>query len=187
MPLLYVTSNPIKFTQAAAVCGGKGIEIAQGQLDIHEIQADTGEPVARDKATKAYKELKQPLVVSDDTWMIPGLKGFPGPYMKYMNDWLSVDDWSRLTQSLADRTIILQQIVVYQDENEQRVFSVNIKGMLLQEARGTSNHPHAALVSFDGGKHSNAEFHEKGQSAAQHFHNVWDDFTEWYAHQRREQ
>jgi XTP/dITP diphosphohydrolase len=179
--LAYVTGNSFKFSQAVVTCKPFGVSLDQVELDIPEIQAKTGEVVARDKAAKAYAELKKPLVVSDDSWMIPGLNNFPGPYMKHMSEWLTVQDWINLTQSLTDRSIILRQIVIYQDEAEQYIFSVDIPGILLTESRGTSPYPHTTLVSFDGGKHTNAEYHEKGESAAAHHHNPWHEFAQWYS------
>jgi XTP/dITP diphosphohydrolase len=179
--ITYVTGNPIKFRQAAVACQSAGIQIQQTTLDIREIQSETGEPVARDKAAKAFAILQQPLVVSDDSWLIPGLNNFPGPYMKSMNDWFTVDDWLRLTRELTDRRIICRQIVVYQDTQGQQLFTADISGILLREARGKSDYPHCYITSFDNGEHSNAEYHEQGESAVQHYHNPWHDFTKWYA------
>ena len=182
--LLYVTSNNVKFRQAVLACKPKGIELEQTKLHIDEIQSETGEPVARDKAKKIFAKLRKPLVVSDDSWMIPGLKGFPGPYMKSINDWFTPEDWLRLTNDLTDRTIILRQIVVYQDEHGQQLFSVDILGLLLREARGTSPYPHATVTSFDGGKHSSAEYHERDESATQNHHNPWIEFANWYVKEK---
>jgi XTP/dITP diphosphohydrolase len=179
--LLYVTGNMYKFRQAIANCTPAGISLEQAQLDIPEIQAAIGEEIARDKAAKAYALLQKPLVVSDDSWMIPGLNNFPGPYMKYVNEWFTVQDWLNLTRDLADRSIILHQAVVYQDEAEQFAFSVDIPGILLTEARGKSPYPHTTITSFDGGKHTNAEYHEKGESAAANHYNPWHEFVKWYS------
>jgi len=179
--LVYVTGNDLKFRQALFTCEPFGVHLQQAQLHIDEIQAETGESVARDKAQKAYEQLQKPLVVSDDSWMIPGLNNFPGPYMKYMNDWLTIEDWVRLTAPLTDRRIILRQIVAYQDAHEQQLFTVDIPGILLSEPRGKSPFPHSALVSFDGGKRSNAEYHKNNESAAQHHHNPWHEFAKWYS------
>jgi inosine/xanthosine triphosphate pyrophosphatase family protein len=178
--LAYVTGNAFKFRQADVTCKPFGVQLEQIKLDIPEIQAATGEQVARDKAAKAFAALQKPLVVSDDSWMIPGLNNFPGPYMKHMNDWFTVEDWLRLTSTLEDRSIILRQIVIHQDEHGQQLFSVDIPGILLREARGASPYPHASLVSLDGGKRSNAEYHEKGESAAANYHNPWHEFAQWY-------
>jgi inosine/xanthosine triphosphate pyrophosphatase family protein len=112
--------------------------------------------------------------------MISGLNDFPGPYMKYMNDWFTTEDWLRLTSTLEDRRVILRQIVIYQTADEQQIFTVDIPGILLHEIRGSSPFTQSPLISFDGGKHSTAEYHEKGESASQHHHNPWHEFSEWY-------
>ncbi|HSX43548.1 MAG TPA: non-canonical purine NTP pyrophosphatase [Candidatus Saccharimonadales bacterium] len=179
--LIYITANEMKFRQAARTCEQFGVALQQGTLDIPEIQAETGEPVARDKAAKAFAQLQHPLLVSDDSWMIPGLGGFPGPYMKDVNHWFRVDDWVRLTAPLTDRRIMLHQVVVYQDAHKQKAFAVDIEGELLLKPRGEKPiFPHTTLVSFDGGQHSIAEHHEQGNIASLHHRNPWHDFAEWY-------
>lgn len=170
----------MKFRLASVVCESFAISLEQATANIVEIQAENSEPIAQDKADKAFAIFQKPLVVSDDSWMIPGLQGFPGPYMKYVNDWFSLEDWLHLTRDLPDRTIILRQIVVYKDAHVRQLFSVDIPGILLTEPRGTAPDPHNTLVSFDGGKHSSAEYHEQGKSAAAHRHTPWHEFAAWH-------
>jgi len=178
-PILYATGNAIKFHLAQHVCKDFGIELEKTTLDIPEIQSEQGEPVARDKAEKAFAILGEPVVISDDSWMIPALKNFPGPYMKSMNDWFTSEDWLRLTSTLDDRRIILRQIVAYQDGGGQKLFYTDIEGVMLREARGKSPFAHATITSFDG-QQSNAEYHERGENAAQNRPTAWHDFGEWY-------
>jgi non-canonical purine NTP pyrophosphatase (RdgB/HAM1 family) len=178
--LLYVTGNEVKVRQADTICRPQGIELIPTKLEVTEIQAEEAEMIARDKAEKAYTQLQQPLIVSDDSWLIPGLKGFPGPYMHYINEWFELDDWLNLTKDLQDRRIILRQIVVYQDAAEQKLFSMDLDGILLREARGNALYNHTAIISFDGGKSSNAEYHERNQSATKDLKNVWHEFSDWF-------
>ncbi len=167
-----------------AACAPAAINLQQTKLAIHEIQAETGELVARDKAAKAFAILNKPVVVSDDSWMIPGLNNFPGPYMKSMNDWFTPQDWLRLTSSLTDRRIILRQIVVYQDADGQQLFILDIPGILLHETRGVSAYAHATITSFDNGTTSNAEHHQEGKSAAEKLRSPWHDFAAWYGKEK---
>jgi inosine/xanthosine triphosphate pyrophosphatase family protein len=178
--LLYVTGNAVKFLQAQTVCEPLGLNLKQTKLDITEIQANTGETVARDKADKAFAKLQVPLVVSDDSWMIPGLKNFPGPYMKYMNEWFTSADWLRLTKDLPDRSITLRQIMVSQDSQQQKLFSFDVSGTLLTTIRGGSDMTHTNIVSFDGGQTSVGENIERKLSVTASQHNVWHEFTDWY-------
>jgi XTP/dITP diphosphohydrolase len=178
--LLYVTGNDVKVRQADTICQPADIKLIQTELDIVEVQSDQAEAIARDKAEKAFTQLREPLVVSDDSWLIPGLKGFPGPYMKYINEWFSIEDWLNLTKNLTDRRIILRQIVVFQNTDGQQLFSADIEGALLHEPRGKSQYPHLSITSLDGGKHTSAEIHEQDRSATAHLRNVWHEFVEWY-------
>lgn len=78
-PLLFATGNNVKFRMATETCKRYGLELQQISLDLPEIQAHDGETVARDKALRVFEELQKPIIVSDDSWLIPGLKNFPGP------------------------------------------------------------------------------------------------------------
>lgn len=186
-PLQYATSNATKFHQAQHVCTPLGIAIEQQPLEITEIQGEDIELIARDKAEKAYAKANRPLVISDDSWSIPGLNGFPGPYMKSVSAWFGVQDWLNLTRDLADRRIILCQTVVYQDATVQKLFSYKIEGMLLTESRGTSRDSHDTITTFDDDSHTLAELHAQGKSATGQVRNVWHEFAEWYGKSQAQQ
>lgn len=177
--LTFVSGNELKLRGARAICEPRGFTIEQAILDIPEIQAEEGEPVAIDKAQKAFAILQKPLVVTDDTWVIPGLNGFPGPYMKSMNHWFTAEDFLRLTLPLADRRIILRQIAVYQDDSGQKVFSVDIAGTLLTEIKGTSKYAHTTITALDDSGKSFAEIDAEGKSAIAGKHTVWHELTDW--------
>lgn len=178
---LFATGNDVKFKSAAEVCEQFGITLKQLSLDIPEIQAADGETVARDKALRVFEEVQKPVIISDDTWIIPGLNGFPGPYMKFMNHWFTTEDWLRLTSDLTDRRVILRQVIVYQDAHKQQVFSTDIEGILLKEAHSGHGFPHNAIVSLDGGKNSIAENLTAGRSSLARTKNrtSWHDLCEW--------
>jgi len=177
--VVFATSSVIKYSVAWHVLAKSNINLVREDLDVPEIQGEEGEVIARDKAEKAFQKLGKPVIITDDTWMIPGLNNFPGPYMKSMNEWLTPEDWLRLTDTLADRRIILRQFAVYQDANLQKVFIGDVEGILLHEIRGKSKHPHCTIISFDDGKHSDAEFHEQGLSGTKDSRTVWDEIGPW--------
>jgi len=183
--LHFVTGNEIKFRLADTVCRRFNVNLEQVALDIPEMQADDGEPVARDKALRAFELLQKPVVVTDDSWIIPGLNGFPGPYMKFMNNWFTPEDWLRLTGSLEDRRIILRQIAVYQDADQQKVFTVDIEGLLLDEIRGQSKYSHNTIFSMDNGEHSDAELDMLGKTGSDHRKTVWHEVAAWIQEQHR--
>lgn len=162
-PLIFVTGNAEKFEIAQAVCEPLGLRLVQRKLDIDEIQGEDSEVVIRDKVRRAYEIVQQPLVVSDDSWNIPGLNGFPGPYMKSMDHWFTPQDFLNLTRPLKDRRIILLQLLVYQDENRQHVFRQEHTATLLTEAKGSYGKPLQKVVAMPGDEGlSIAEAYDRG-------------------------
>lgn len=175
----FVTGNAVKFHSAQHIANALGFSIDQGGVDFQELQGDS-EIIARHKAQQAYDQLKKPVVITDDEWVIPGLKGFPGAYMRQINEWLTADDLLNLTRTLTDRRVILRQHAVYQDQHGQQYFVEDVVGVLLPEARGESIYSNLAITSFDGGKFSRAEALERGEPLInEDMPTVWHKLATW--------
>jgi XTP/dITP diphosphohydrolase len=183
--ITFVTGNTNKLYSAQTILHDLGYEVIQQVLDIPEIQAETGEPIIRDKAQKAYEILQIPLVVTDDSWLFPGLRGFPGPYMKSINHWFTPEDFLNLTAPLADRRAILHQHLLYQDHVGQHLFMAEIPGTLQREARGSDGHESAAyIISLQKDGKTIAEVRDDGRSAIADTRTAWHIFAEWLVAQK---
>jgi len=183
--LVFATGNEMKFRMADVVCRSYGIQLARKNADIEEVQGENAEKVAIDKADKMYAVLKEPLVITDDSWAFSGLRGFPGVYMHSVNKWLTPQDFLNLTLPLKDRRVTLTMRLVYNNNAEQKIFQTNFPGKILKEARGESKYANHTIVSLDGdeGK-SIAEVYEKQNLGADHnASKVWHDFAKWYSDQ----
>lgn len=176
---IFVTSNYHKVRIAKAVCDQAGIAFERQNVEFVEIQYDKAEEIALHKVRQAYEKFGKAVAVTDDSWIWPGLNGFPGPYMKYMNQWLTTGDFINLTKSLKDRRATMRQVVAYKDKNNEKVFAADIEGVLLQQAQGESAIAHFPIVSFDGGKHSLAEDEETRIEAISEINNAWHQLCEW--------
>lgn len=148
--LLCATGNNEKFGLGQTALIEYGIELVQSPVDIDEIQGEDSERIVRDKAEEAYQKLGEPVVVTDDSWAIPALGGFPGPYMKSMNHWFSPNDFINLTQSLTDKTIVIDQYLGYHDGSQIHVFHNQRGGKLLNKPKGVSGPPSQKVIAMDG-------------------------------------
>ena len=179
------TGNALKFGIGKNICAQYDIELVQATIDIDEIQGEEPEKIVRRKAQDAHEVLQKPVVVSDDSWAIPGLGGFPGPYMKSINHWFTPEDFIHLTKELKDRRVFLQQYLAYCDGKTTTVFNRDLSGTLTTEARGTSGDPAFKVVAldaddgltiaevYDQGKEHDPERFAKRKDA-------WHGFAEWY-------
>lgn len=182
----FATSNQEKIQIAQTICQEANITVKPIKLDIDEIQGEDPELIVRDKAQRAYEQLGMPVVVSDDTWDIPALKGFPGAYMKSINYWFTPDDFLRLMDGVENRTIILHQYLAYTDGNVTEVFKNDIPGRIINEARGKSEkspNMTVTVLDSDNGK-TIAEVFEQGEEAVvaryKNRPDAWHGFIEWY-------
>jgi non-canonical purine NTP pyrophosphatase (RdgB/HAM1 family) len=160
MNLLFVTGNPSKYDEAERVAKKFKVILSQEKADINELQSDDIEAISLDKAKQAYELFQKPLFVNDSGWSIPSLNGFPGSFMSYINNWFAPEDFLKLVEDKKDRSIILEELIVYIDKNGTKVFKQTRPGVILQESRGKGRYASDSVVSFDG-VHSIAEHYAK--------------------------
>lgn len=179
--LYFVTGNKNKFEKAQQELNEFKIEIEQIKLDLLEPQSADSKFIAEFKATQALEQMQKPVIITDTSWSIPSLKGFPGPYMKYMGEWFESEDFLNLMKSKNDRKIIFEDILVFKGHNQTKVFVVTQTGELLFEPKG-EGHPVDRIVSFRKDKKSIAECTELGISSFDEnvTASVWKQFGEWY-------
>lgn len=173
-PLNFATTNAEKLQIAVMKCREYGLELQQiSTPDIPEIQGEDPRVIIEHKARSAYELSKAPIVVSDDSWNIPALNGFPGPYMKSINHWFDSEAFLRLMHSINDRRVYIQQYLAYADETTCIVFHADVPGIILTEVRGKNTKaPIMNVVALDD---------DKGMSIAEAFELGYADNPERYA------
>jgi non-canonical purine NTP pyrophosphatase (RdgB/HAM1 family) len=173
----YITENEMKFGLAKSFFDKQSLKINQKILSINEIQSNDGIEIAISKAKQAWEIIEEPLFVNDSFWIIPSLRGFPGPYMKYINEWFKPEDFLKLMDGKKDRTIILRDTIVYIDKNKQKVFTSDYYGEILNKKfEGKYKYPIDTIVSFSKNKKSIAE--ENGINKFS-IKGSWTDFASW--------
>ncbi|MBU3143871.1 non-canonical purine NTP pyrophosphatase [Clostridium sp. CF012] len=132
--LIYVTGNDVKFDVALKAFTNTGIVLLQKKLDTPEIQSKSVQEVAMYSASWASKQLNQPVLVTDAGFFIETLNGFPGPFIKYVNEWFSSYDFINLMQGKTNRTIIIQDCLAYCRPGEEPVvFTGAYQGKLAKQ------------------------------------------------------
>lgn len=179
LKIWYVTENEYKFERAKRYAEPFGIDLLQKELDIEEIQSDSIDEVACDKARKAFKFLKKPLVVSDSGWNIPSLNGFPGPYMHYINEWFNPEDFLRLMEDKKDRSIILEFVICLVFEGDFKLFKKEIEGIVTNQVRGESLSSLDKVMKLGSSDYTVAEAHDLGRDSVNDA-DLWEKVYEWW-------
>lgn len=177
--IIYATGNVNKVAVATERLAPYDITLVQGKFDIDEIQSDSFEEIAIDKAKKAFALAGKPLFVNDSGWLIPALNGFPGPYMKYINQCFTPQDFLSLMANHEDKTIILRETIVYIDTDTIKVFSHDFNGTFVASPRGSSGPPSDMAISLSATKKTIAEEKELGITHSEEEAVIWNEFGLW--------
>jgi len=125
----FITSNEgkIKALENSFKLCGVNVLINALNLGIVEPQFDTVQEVSKFKALKAFKQIKEPVLVEDGGLFIPALNGFPGVYTKYVLKTISIDGILKLMQNCKNRTAKFISVATFADETGQ-VFQFKREG-----------------------------------------------------------
>ena len=155
--------------------------MVQGKpLDLIEMQSDDIGEIALAKAKQAFSIIKRPLFVNDAGWYITALRGFPGPFMKYMNQWLSAEDILALMVNHENREVIFKEVICYIDENHVKTFANEVKGHVLTRNTAPTEVFSRSIFSLSATRKSIAECWESGIPSVDDY-GIWESFASWYS------
>ena len=135
--VVFNTGNEGKWKIAKEVFSQYGVSLGREKIDTPEIQALKVEDVASYSAAVAAKECAKPVIKSDVGYYIKALNGFPGPYIKFINQWLESEDILRLLEGKSNREIVIEEaIALATPEGDVEIFSDIDKGEVAVEPAG---------------------------------------------------
>ncbi len=175
--ILFATTNSRKVQEANAACKDFDIEVEQIELDILEIQSRDIKEIAVHKAEEAYKFTDNPVVVTDSSWNIPSLGGFPGGYMKDVAEWFTSEDFMALMKSKNTRELRFSETIVYKDGATIKLFAEEYPGRLAEKPRGNGNSIEN-VAEFNG--RTLSEAHAAGETSHDPKDYIWYQFAKWY-------
>jgi non-canonical purine NTP pyrophosphatase (RdgB/HAM1 family) len=180
--ILFATGNQRKIDEANDTLGHYDISVEPVVIEIDEIQHSDPAQITKAKAKAAYTVLKQPVVVSDTSWSIPALGGFPGGYMKDVNIWWGEQDWLNIMAPHKDKTIICREHVAYYDGKDLVHFSEDYTGRFLGKVQGIAENEKESferVASLDG-IHSLSEGRaNRAKGLVKKTYGHWQQFGEW--------
>lgn len=153
MKINFVTGNSLKFEIAKRYFADldDSYELIQLKLDTPEVQSVSAEDVARHSAVWAAREVGVPCIKMDVGFEINALNGFPGPFVRYVNDWLGVKDYLNLMQDKKDRTArFIDVTAIGFPDGSSEVFNVSTPGIIADRAENEDEWPANALFIPEG-------------------------------------
>lgn len=120
--IVFVTSNTGKVKTLMRRLDKTKYKITQKDLDIPEVQANNAREIATFKAGYAYKQVDKPIIVQDSSFHIHALGGFPGPYIKFVNETLGPHGVVKLMEGVEGRSCHFELALAYADDEGTKSF-----------------------------------------------------------------
>lgn len=135
--ITFITSNKKKVQSAQAILNKFGIKVLQKMLDVPEIQNKDIRKIAEYSAKFAAEKLKKAIIKSDVGFEIEALNGFPGPFSKYINEWLSPQKILKIIEDENNRNAKFVDVITYCKPNNNPVsFLAITKGKITRNPAG---------------------------------------------------
>ena len=136
--LYLLTNNDMKLENAKNALLRHGIFIEQLKMIVPEIQSADVSEVAEFSARYAGEKLSKPVIKVDVAFEIRALNGFPGPFVKYINQWLTPEKILQLMENATDRYAQFVDCVSLYEPNSQccRSFISNTPGRISDDICG---------------------------------------------------
>jgi XTP/dITP diphosphohydrolase len=180
--VLFATGNARKIAEANRTLDEFGLIVESVKVDIDEIQHTDPAEITKAKARAAYAVTNQPVVVSDTSWSIPALGGFPGGYMKDTSSWWQAEDWLNVMARHDDKRMICMEHIAYYDGETVEHFVQEYEGYFAKEARGRVSEAESfeRVVVMYGDKTMAEQLAEGDHASAGEVLGHWQQFAKWY-------
>ena len=137
LSITFATSNRHKFSEVSAILRDYGISVEMAPLELREIQADTLEEIAAEKAREACGRVAGAAMVEDTGLFIDSLNGFPGPYSAYVFRTIGNQGILRLLENASHRGATFQSVFAYcRPGGSPECFASAVAGTIALECRG---------------------------------------------------
>ena len=113
MQITFITGNLKKVHAAREALRGLGVDLVQEALETPEIQDADVANVAASSARYAADLLQKDVVKVDVGLRIEALRGFPGPFIKYVDAWLKPEQILTLMAGVKNREATFVGVIAH--------------------------------------------------------------------------
>ena len=132
--LFFASSNTHKFQEAKKILDTFGINLRFYKCELKEIQSNSLQEIAKNKAIQAFHKCKKPVIVEDDGLFIDSLNGFPGPYSSYV--FKTIGNKGILKLLKQNRKAKFVSIISFYDKKNYESFESKLNGIISKKIIG---------------------------------------------------
>jgi XTP/dITP diphosphohydrolase len=129
----FASTNQNKFREVQSILAAHKIHADFAQISLVEIQSDSLDEIAKEKAKNAFAQVDKPVIVEDDGLFIDFLKGFPGQYSSHAFKTIGNAGIMKLLAGSANRNASFRSSIAFYDGNRLSVSEGRIDGRISEK------------------------------------------------------
>src|SRR5919112_318841 len=111
--ITFASTNQNKFFEVQLILSTQNVSVEFAKISLVEIQSDSLEEIAREKAKTAFAEVGRQAIVEDDGLFIDNLGGFPGQYSSFVFRSIGNDGILKLLAGSAKRSAYFRSLIAF--------------------------------------------------------------------------
>lgn len=134
MQVTFASTNQNKYREVQSILAQHRIAVDFAQVELVEIQSDSLEEIAKEKAKSAFAKVGKPVIVEDDGLFIDDLNGFPGQYSSHTFKTIGNDGVLKLLAGSASRSASFRSLIAFYDGKSLSISEGRVDGRISDKA-----------------------------------------------------
>jgi XTP/dITP diphosphohydrolase len=177
--ITFASTNQNKFLEVQSILSTQNISVDFSQIHLVEIQSDSLEEIAREKAKTAFVKVGRQVIVEDDGLFIDSLSGFPGQYSSFVFRTIGNDGILKLLAGSANRSAYFHSMIAFYDGITLSISEGRVDGRISERVTEGGGWGYDPIFVPDGTDFTFAEL-KKSKNEYSHRRRALENFAQRY-------
>ena len=177
--ITFASTNQNKFFEVQLILSTRNVSVEFAKISLVEIQSDSLEEIAREKAKTAFAEVGRQVIVEDDGLFIDSLGGFPGPYSSFVFRTIGNDGILKLLTGSANRSAYFRSLIAFYNGITLSISEGRVDGRISERVTEDGGWGYDPIFVPNGTDLTFAEL-KKSKNEYSHRRRALEKFAQWY-------
>jgi XTP/dITP diphosphohydrolase len=177
--ITFASTNQNKFLEVQSILSTQNVSVEFAKTSLVEIQSDSLEEIAREKAKTAFAKVGRQVIVEDDGLFIDSLCGFPGPYSSFVFKTIGNDGILRLLAGSANRSAYFRSLIAFYNGITLSISEGRVDGRISERVTEGGGWGYDPIFVPDDTDLTFAEL-KKSKNEYSHRRRALEKFAQWY-------
>jgi len=180
--IYFLSSNKEKIKEVKLHLKKFGIKVIGRKIEIEENKYERQEEIAKEKARKAAKLIKKPVIVEDTGLYLEAYKNFPGINAKFVFKCIGLKGILKLLEGKSRRAYFKTVVAYCKPNKRPGIFTGICKGRISTKIRKpvTPKVPYDSIFIVDGEKRTFSQMTKEEKAKYSHRAKALEKFAKWF-------